>query len=394
MEYAVRWHDLIKFLRAISRTTLGEQEAQFIRQFCQREVPWESVKALAEVEGVVGLLYYHLKALDLLSSLPEPFTRQIEASYQKTKRHTLAIIDEAKALSIMFEEARIRVVALQGLSLLSVYGDPGLRQLGDADLMVKPGHKQRLKMLLWESGYRMPAFMYSDLLYKDGISLDIHTHILNLDRIQSRSYLFPEDLTPMWERTIPFSDQSGSLLRLNPYDNFIALAAHALKHSYSRLIWLSDMHESLLQWGTKLNGLEGIVDRARFWRQEKVVLYALILMERIFDLKVPLWVKRALGIQRLNILEKHAIRLKLRGFSSNELCIGLWLCNIKGTGKKLKFMRETVFPRGEIMAQIFPQKPSRKKRVVYVQRIVNAIILLGRNLRQALTFSLRAGRNG
>jgi hypothetical protein len=373
---------------------LGEQEAQFIRQFCQREVPWESVKALAEVEGVVGLLYYHLKALDLLSSLPEPFTRQIEASYQKTKRHTLAIIDEAKKLSKGFEEARIRVVALQGLSILSVYGDPGLRELGDADLMVKPGHKQRLKMLLWESGYRMPAFMYSDLLYKDGIWLDIHTHILNLERIQSRSYLFPEDLTPMWERAIPFSDQSGSLLRLNPYDNFIALAAHALKHSYSRLIWLSDMHESLLQWGNKLNGLEGIVDRARFWRQEKVVLYALILMESIFELKVPFRVKSELGIQRLNIIEKHLLRLKLRGFSSNELCIGLWLCNIKGVGKKFKFIKETLFPKDEVMAQIFNPSSQVRKKSAYAKRIVQAITLLSKNLRQALTFSFRAGANG
>lgn len=390
----VRWHDLIKFLRAISRTTLGEQEAQFIRRFCQREVPWENVKALAEVEGVVGLLYYHLKALDLLSSLPEPFTRQIEASYQKTKRNTLAIIDEAKELSKWFEEAGIPVVALQGLSLLSVYGDPGLRQLGDADLMIKPGHKQRLKRLLWENGYRMPAFMYSDLLCKDGIWLDIHTHILNLERIRSRGYLFPEDLTPMWERAIPFSGQSGSLLRLDPCDNFIALAAHALKHSYSRLIWLSDMHESLLQWAKDSKGWKEVVARAQFWRQEKVVLYALILMENMFDLKLPLRVTSELGIQRLNILEKHLLRLKLRGFSSNELCIGLWLCNIKGAGKKIKFIKETLFPKGEVMAQIFNPSSQVRKKSAYAKRIVQALTLLSKNLRQVLTFSYRAGVNG
>jgi len=46
------------------------------------------------------------------------------------------------------------------------------------------------------------------------------------------------------------------------------------------------------------------------------------------------------------------------------------------------------------MAQIFPQEAWRKKRIVYAQRIVSAMILLGRNLRQALTFSFRAGANG
>ena len=393
MEYAVRWYDLIKFLRAISRTTLGEQEAEFIRQFCQRDVPWDNLAALAQMQGVAGLLYLHLKAMSLHGMLPHSFAEQIVNTYRQTKQHTLAIAAEAKALSVRLEEAGIPVVALQGLSILSVYGDPGLRELGDADLLVKPVHKQLLKMLLWEAGYRMPTFMYSDLLCKDGIWIDIHTHILNLERIQSRSYLFPEDLTSMWERAMPFSDQSDGLLLLDPYDNFIALAAHALKHSYSRLIWLVDLHESLLEWAKDSNGWKDMVARAQLWRQEKVVLYGLILMERIFNLNVPLWVKKNLGIQKLNILEKHLLRLKLRGFSSNELCIGLWLCNIKGTKRKLKFIGETVFPRREIMAQLFPQAPSRKMRIVYVQRILNALILLGSNLRQVLTFSFRKGCN-
>jgi hypothetical protein len=95
-------------------------------------------------------------------------------------------------------------------------------------------------------------------------------------------------------------------------------------------------------------------------------------------------------MQQLNIVEKHLLRLKLRGLSSNELCIPLWLSNIRGIGRKLKFMRETVFPEGEIMAQIFPEKSQGKKRIIYVQRIANAIILLGKNLHRALTFSLSA----
>jgi len=385
----VGWQDLIKFLRCVSKTCLTEKEVEFIRGFSQGEVPWVSLRTLAEMEGVSGLLYHHLKTLDLLDGLPQSLARPIQKTYLRTKQHTLAIAAEAKALSARLDEAGIPVVALQGLSLLSVYADPGLRELGDADLMVKPGHKQTLKMSLWEAGYRMASFAYSDLFYKDGIWFDIHTHILNLDRIQNRRYLFPEDLTPMWKRAIPFSDQSNGLLLLDPYDNFIALAAHALKHSYSRLIWLSDLHESLLKLATKPNSWELMVDRARFWQQERVVLYALILMERTFDLKVPLWVKSELGIHRLNILEKHLLRLKLRGFSSGELCIALWLCNIKGVGRKLKFMRETVFPRGEIMAQIFPRSSRATKGSVYARRIAQSISLAGKNLRQALTLSFR-----
>jgi len=390
----VTWQDIIRFIRCISRVHLTRAEVDHVLHFVKKDVPWEYLAVLANIEGVAGFVYYHMKNLGLFDLLPKSVLSRLEDSYSQTKKHTLAILREVETLSSALEQIHIPVLALQGLSLIEVYEDPGLRQLGDADLMVKPGLKERLKRSFCESGYRTSVSMYPDLLYKDGIWIDIHTHILNLNRILNRRYLFPEDLTPMWDRAIPFSDQPDGLLRLDPYDNFIALAAHALKHNYSRLIWLVDLHELLLKWAKDHDGWEEIVKRTQFWRQERVVLYALILMGRIFELKVPLWVKCDLGIQRLNILEKHLLRLKFRGFSSNQLCVTLWLCNIKGTREKLKFMKETVFPRAEIMAQIFPHNARSTKKSTYAKRIKQSIIIVGKELHQALVFSFRAGRNG
>jgi len=380
-----------RFIRCISKTHLSQADMDHMLHFLQKDVHWDYLRALAEMEGVAGLLYYHLKALDLLDYLPKSFIERLGNTYNQTKRHTLAILSKVEALASKLEGAHIPVLALQGLSLVSIYKNPGLRPLGDADLMVKANHKGKLKSILWGTGYRMPSFMYPDLLCQDGIWVDIHTHILNLERIRSRQYLFPEDLAPMWVRAIPFFDKSGGLLLLDPYDNFIALAAHALKHSYSRLIWLVDLYESLLKWAGNTGGWEGMIDRAYFWQQEKVVLYALILMERILDLKVPLWVKDYLGIRKLNILEKQVIRMKLKGFSSGELCYVLWLFNIKGIKRKLKFFKETLFPKDKIMNQIFPHKSGTNKGLIYLRRIINMIIILWRNLRQALIFSFRAG---
>jgi len=383
--------ETVKFIRCISKTQLRQTDMEHMLQFLKKDVPWDYLGALAEMEGVAGLLYYHLKASDMVDYLPRSFIKKLENTYQQAAKHTLAILSEAKALASKLEEAHIPVLALQGLSLVRVYGDPGLRPLGDVDLMVKPCHKGKLKRLLYEAEYRMPSFMYPDLLCQDGVWVDIHTHILNLERIRSRQYLFPEDLASMWVRAVPFFDKSGGLLLLDPYDNFIALAAHALKHSYSRLIWLVDLYESLLKWAGNTGGWERMIDRAYFWRQEKVVLYALILMERILDLKVPLWVKDYLGIRKLNILEKQVIRMKLKGFSSGELCYVLWLFNIKGIKRKLKFFKETLFPKDKIMNQIFPHKSGTNKGLIYLRRIINMIIILWRNLRQVLIFSFRAG---
>ncbi|MCD4717740.1 MAG: nucleotidyltransferase family protein [Desulfobacterales bacterium] len=388
----VAWQDLIKFIQSVSRKQLSRADVDHVFRFVKKEVPWDHLVVLAGIEGVDGFVYYHMNRLGLLNSLPKSVLPKLEESYARTRKRTLAILKEAEVLSTRLEKARIPVIALQGLPLIkTLYQDPGLRQLGDMDLMVKPGDKDRLKELLCQAGFLSPYPNYPDLLFKSDVLIDIHTHVLNLDRIKSRRYLFPENLVPMWEKAIPLFDQADGLLILDPCDNFIALAAHALKHSYSRLIWLVDLHEFFIKWANNAIGLDELIGRARFWHQERVVLYALILVERIFDLKIPFWVKRELGILELGMLEKHLIRLKLRGLSSNELCIALWLFNIKGIGKKLKFMKENLFPKHEIMAQIFEKSPLASNASVYAKRIGQGIILVSEDIRRALVLSFGLG---
>ena len=388
----VAWQDLVKFIQCVSRNHLSRTEVDHVLRFVKKEVPWDHLVILAGIEGVDGFVYYHMNRMGLLKSLPKSVLPKLKDSYARTRKRTLAILNEAEVLSTRLEKARIPVIALQGLSLIkTLYQNPGLRQLGDMDLMVKPSDKDRLKELLFQAGFLSPFPNYPDILFKSGVLIDIHTHVLNLDRIKSRRYLFPEDLAPMWEKAIPLFNQANGLLILDHCDNFIALAAHALKHSYSRLIWLVDLHELFIKWANNANGLDEVVGRARFWHQERVVLYALILLERIFDLKIPFRVKRELGIRDLGMLEKHLIRLKLRGLSSNELCIPLWLFNIKGVGKKLKFIKENLFPEDEIMDQIFDKNSRTNKTSVYVKRIGQGITLVGENIRRALALSFGSG---
>jgi hypothetical protein len=273
-----------------------------------------------------------------------------------------------------------------------MYGDPGLRPLGDVDLLVKPRDKDGFKQLLLKDGFRIPVPVYPDLLEKDAITIDLHTHLLNVERIRTRRFLFPGDLSPMWKRATPFFAGQGGLLRLDPTDNFVALSAHALKHSYSRQIWLADLNESLQGCISDSCEWEKLMERIYFWRQERVVLYALLLVEGMFGLKVPQSVKDYLRVSRLNALEKHLIRLMLEGFSSAHLCNILWPFNIKGLGNQLMFAKETIFPRGEIMTQIFPHNSSTK--AIYVKRTLSGITSVCESFLRALSFSLKSGRKG
>ena len=385
--------EMIKFIRCISRIHLREAHKGFIADFLKKEVPWEHLVALAEMEGVAGLMYRHLRP-SYIPKPPKPTLKRLQDITFESTRHSLAIIAEAMALSARLEQVRIPVMALQGLSLIRLYKDPSLRPLWDLDLMVRDGDKDGLKKLLLEAGYRVRINAYPDLLSKNGVWVDIHTHILNLERIQTREYIFPRDLASMWQRAVPLFDEPGGLLTFGPFDNFIALAAHALKHGYSRLNWLVDLHESLLELAVKPDGWEELIERARFWHQERIVLYALILVERIFDMKIPARIKGDLGISGLSVFEKHLIRLRVRGFSSPMLCNALWVANIRGIGKKIRFIRETLLPRGEVMDQIRHDAAWGTEGPDYAKRLADAAIIIGRDLHRALGFSFWTGGNG
>ena len=385
--------EMVKFIRCVSRIHLRESDKDIIADFLNKEVPWEHLVPLAELDGVAGLMYHHL-IHPCLGEPPKPTLKQLENITLKNTKHSLAIIVAARALSARLAQVGTPVVALQGLSLIRLYKDPRLRPLWDVDLMVRHRDREGLKKLLLEAGYRVQISAYPDLLSRDGVWVDIHTHILNLERIQTREYIFPRDLTPMWQRAVPLFDESSGLLTLGPFDNFIALAAHALKHGYSRLNWLVDLHESLLELAVKPDGWEELLKRTRFWHQERIVLYALILVERIFDMKIPTRVKGDLGIHGLSILEKHLIRLRVRGFSSPMLCNGLWVANVKGIGNKLRFIKETLLPRGEVMDQIRHDGAWGTEGPVYAKRLADAAITVWKDLHRAVGFSFWTGGNG
>lgn len=390
----MRWQDVTDFFRRIARTRLSREDRAYLTGFVRQDVSWEAVVALAEMEGIAGLLDYHLKQTGADGQLPEPARRRLDSLRRVTADRTRAALSVAKSLSAPLSAARLPVVMLQGVSLFDLYPDPGLRPLGDLDVMVRPRQKEALKDLLSAQGFRSLQGAYPDLLTRNDLSIDVHSHILNLDRIETRSLIFPENLAAMWRASVPLFPGTPDLRRLDPFDNFIALAAHALKHSYARLIWLVDLNELALLLSRQSGGWRKLGEHARRWRQQKIVAYALILLEGLFGLSVPGKVKKTMGFDRLNVVERHLLRLRREGFSSTLLCNALWLQNIRGAGNRIRFIRETVYPKPPVMRQIFYRDARGPDQTGYfLKRSRQAVWQLASETARLLSFSIRLFRN-
>ncbi|MBW1784525.1 MAG: nucleotidyltransferase family protein, partial [Deltaproteobacteria bacterium] len=141
-------NDTVRFLRSASRISLRESDKEYLLAYVKKDVSWKHLLLVAHANGVDGLLYYHLKNLKRLDVLPQPVAKKLEETYRQTTRHVFATISALKSISVGARQAKIPVLALQGITLIKLYRDPGIRPFVDADVMVRSRHKERFRRLL------------------------------------------------------------------------------------------------------------------------------------------------------------------------------------------------------------------------------------------------------
>jgi hypothetical protein len=364
---------LFAILKLGARLTFSPEASAELRQLLRRGVDWPALETAALQEGVALLLFETLRRLSSPMDIPAEFTAVMEDLRQATTRANLAAVAAALELSNLAERAGVRIMALQGLTVLRLYHDPALRPMNDLDVMVRPAHRAIFAAVLLREGYELVDPRYPDLFRGRGIEVDLHTHILNLDRIRRRDSLFAENLCSMWDEAEPFHQSGDALLRPSLEDNFIALAAHALKHGYSRLIWLTDLSVLLKSLEAKEGGWNRLLERTRFWGQTKSVLFAMVLVGEMLGERIPASCLQALGADRLMKLERRLLDGVEKGYRPPGLASVLSVCVAEGLGGKLRLAREVVWPRAEVMRRLPLRKRGRLTPADYLARLRRAV---------------------
>lgn len=361
----VSWPQIVAFLRSVARKNRDAIDVAAVARFAAQAVPWQSVLALAEMEGITGFLHRHRDCFS--AHAPAQFLRQLERRATAVRDHTAALQKEADRIAAALDRSGLQVIALQGLSVLPLYGDRSLRPLGDVDLLAAAEQKHEFIRQLVHCGYRPVSVHYPDLLQKNGVCIDVHTRVL--DRLQCLQSIFPHRFDFLRSRTLALHGRSIRVL--DPIDNLMALCAHALKHGYARLIWLVDVHELILEAVKDApQGWDAICTRARSWQQEKSLRYALWLLESMFGLAVPGQVKIALGGATLGSVERYLLRLIHRRFRSPYLAHGLYLHMLGGAVHKARFIKEALYPATPLMIQVRQHNRWKSGPGVYLQRLV------------------------
>jgi len=314
-------------------------EARFLAQaLARRPLSLEGVDEaalcrLASAEGLGPWLSREMAARGL--PVPGPLARMGYAVLAQNLVIRAALEDLDRA----FSGSGLQVLVHKGAALaFSAYPDPGLRPMEDADLMVRRKDAGRLAGVLSGLGYS-PQPRAPHLFFSARLRLDVHTHLLDAERVPARRLLTPRGMGPVWEEARPLGPGFESLKTPSPADEVLNLALHALKHSMSRLVWLLDL--DLLLSGRDKAFFEELASRAAYMGQEKALALAVWMAARVFGRDHS---SLAARLPCPGTLETSVLDLRARGRSMGLLGEILLASCIPGWGGRLALFAGAVFP--------------------------------------------------
>lgn len=284
-------------LLACARTRLGPAETDFISAAVHREVDFARFLSLAMEHGVTPLVYRNLRAV-CWGDLPAGFQSELAGHMAANAGRSRFLTAELIRLLQAFESAGIRAVPFKGPALAaSAYGDIGLREFTDLDLLVRQRDLTPIARILRERGYatretgahtRSAAFLRNECEYHyfgPGGSTTIEIHW----RPAQRLFDFPFALETRWDRLVEAELEGFRILAFPPEDQLLFLCVHAAKHLWSDLKWICDVAELIrafpdLDWRLALR-------QAALVRNERTLLLGLALAQLLLGAELPAWVR-------------------------------------------------------------------------------------------------------
>ena len=361
-----------QILLAASDIEPGDRQREKLVGLMERDFDQERLVDMALREGVAGLLYKNLKKNGVLGYLGHQQIQHLQSAYYLTFQFNLSLIHNLKKILRRLNQKNIRVVLLQGIPLLQqIYKDIGLRPLTDIDLWVLPGNRNAIDDELTALGFKHDR-LYPNTFRKDSIIVDINTHILWADRIKSRQLLINDIQEQLFNdcRTIAFEGEKAYCL--SRPDQILYLSMHVIKHYADRLIWLVDLKNLLRDW--QASDWQLLFNRSREIGQEKVIHYIMFVLGHLFDCKLPPDKYIDSSASSLNHLEKLVLQKRLSGKSLPVWSPLLFFTTGKSFRKKAAFIAESLFPRPEVLRQVFANTPDLKVWQLYLKRALQIVI--------------------
>jgi hypothetical protein len=242
-----------QFLIHCLRAFLNSEDTSSLKTFPHDAVDWSVLLRLASEHGVVPFLYRCIITARP-EGMPEDIRHQLKEQLDFNLRRNLHLTAELLNVLNLLDTHGIRVIPYKGPALASyLYGNLGLRQFADLDILVRKEDILKAKELLLSHGYQPSlklnraqeaALLRTDIeyvFYREGSRalLEVHWDVAMPDSFR------PRDFESLWTRCEPLSLAGRTIFHPSKEDLLLILCAHTGKHFVPKLAWFCDIAQLL-----------------------------------------------------------------------------------------------------------------------------------------------------
>jgi hypothetical protein len=230
-----------------ARTTITEFVRVEVTDLVTESLDWQLVWDLARAHGVVPLVYRSMVSI-CPNAIPKEFHEKLRRHIQANTLLNTLLAKELGTLMDALAAKGVRAIPFKGVTLAqSAYGDLGLRECADLDLIVEQSSIPLARQVLWAQGYQLASKdehqsaseeIYNFFQKKNGIVA------VDLQWVMARQHFaFRLDRSVFWTRLRPVHLPTGSVMGLCPEDLLILMCVHGSKHAWEELKWVCDVAE-------------------------------------------------------------------------------------------------------------------------------------------------------
>ena len=288
-------------------TRVSQLDVDAVQEVLNQVLDWDYIYETTCLLGAAPLFYHHLRDLRPAGLQGTPLWDSFRTQYHLAMANNLYFGHELDKIAEEFSGHGIHCIGLKGMVLSrTIYPSPALRPMFDIDILVKEEDLQTACRILGELGYhplkkgelgKAQRYQYHAHYFKESASpviLEVHWGLGEKNR-------YGMNEAGIWARAQ--KSPYGPYLEMSDDDTLLYLSLHFFKHFlFKRLSWLCDIHEWVnrreIHW-------DRVVERARSQSIATYLAYTLIILERFYQMTLPVRTEEILriGPVRKNILD-------------------------------------------------------------------------------------------
>jgi len=282
-----------EFILLCSRLELDIKRKHRLKELLRSPLKWGDIFKMASINKVTLLIFKHLYEKDLIHLLSDTIKNELSQFYYGNLARNLILFKELKKFLKEFENARIPTIILKGGYLSHIlYDDPGLRMMGDIDILFEQEDFYKVKMIAEKLGYSFLKSPKSKEIYEkyhfhyvfikyDNFKIVFEFH-WNLVKQSMKININPDNL---WENCIEFELFDFKAKALSYENQFLHLIIHSSHDCFEHgLISLCEIAEFYKKFKDKIN-IPKFVDLSYKTGANKLAYYALYQIEKLYDIK-------------------------------------------------------------------------------------------------------------